>query len=86
MPDLSQDTFDGAEAIADALHNIAGCEDALLAVLDEPLARMPDRGRAAYGVLAAIRLFRQAAQAQADQLARMQGGLSPEGAGVQARH
>ena len=72
MSDASQQTFDGAEAIADALHAMAGCEDALLAVLDEPLARMPDQGRAAFGVLAAIRAFREKAAAEADRIARLQ--------------
>lgn len=72
MSDLGQQTFDGAEAISDALHAMAGCEDALLAVLDGPLSAMPDRGRAAFGVLAALRLFREKAAAEADRIARLQ--------------
>ena len=58
MHDRSQNTFDRAEEIGDALHSLAGCEDALMAVLDEPLSQTPDKGRAAYGVLQAMRLFR----------------------------
>lgn len=77
MSDASQQTFDGAEAIADALHAMAGCEDALLSVLDEPLAHWPDQGRSVYGVLAAIRMFRERAAAEAERIARMQGGLTP---------
>jgi hypothetical protein len=87
MSDARQDTFDGAEAIADALHAMAGCEDALLSVLDEPLARWPDQGRAVYGVLAAIRMFRERAAAEAQRIARMQGGLtSTAGSGTVAHH
>ena len=58
MHDRSQNTFERAEEIGDTLHSLAGCEDALLAVLDEPLSQTPDKGRAAYGVLQAMRLFR----------------------------
>lgn len=74
MRDITQEVFDGAEDMALSLHHIAGCEDALIALLDQTLAHAPDRGRSVYAQLAAIAAFRAQAAATADHLARLAAG------------
>lgn len=74
MSDIMQEVFDGAEEMALQLEHIAGVEDALLALLDGPLSREPDRGRRVYAQLAAIAGFRARAEATADRLARIVAG------------
>lgn len=74
MRDITQEVFDGAEDMALSLHHIAGCEDALVALLDGPLAALPDRGRSVYAQLAAIAAFRAQAEALAGHLARLAAG------------
>jgi hypothetical protein len=74
MSDIMQEVFDNAEELSLALHYIAGCEDALVAILDEPMARAPDKGRAVYALLASIACFRAQAAALSDRMARSVAG------------
>lgn len=77
MTSPSQEIFDHAETIGDAIDNIAGCEDALFALLEAPLADQPDKGRSVYALLVSLRAFaREAAQA-ADRVARLAGQVTP---------
>lgn len=62
--DHGQAIFEAGEELADLLAYLDGCEAALVALLDEDLARRPDQGRPVLAVLEAQRRFRMAAAAQ----------------------
>ena len=74
MRDISQEVFDGAEDLSLQLHHIAGCEDALAALLDDALAGQPDKGRCIYAQLAAIAAFRAQAAITVNSLTRLSAG------------
>lgn len=72
--DRTQFLFDTGEDLAHLLAHLEGCESALMALLDEDLARRPDMGRSVFAVLEAQARFRQSAQAHAQALTRYAAG------------
>jgi len=68
MAQLSQDAFDRAEEIGDALHFIGGCTDMLARELAELLP--PDRECSVFALLASINGFRNTAARAASEIAR----------------
>ena len=69
MSGAPQDLFERAEAIAEALNHMAGCEDALVFLLQDVLERQPGTERRVYSVIEAMGQFRAAAERQAEDLA-----------------
>lgn len=74
MSDILQEVFDSAEELSLALHHIAGCEDLLVQLLDQPLATAPDKGRSVYALLASIASFRSQAAVLSDRVAHLVAG------------
>ncbi|MGS4945717.1 hypothetical protein ACVDG3_09595 [Meridianimarinicoccus sp. RP-17] len=74
MRDQAQEVFDTAEDIADALHYLAGCEEALRLALDGRIADERRDGPAIYAVLEAMGTFRQRAHIGVDGLIRRMSG------------
>lgn len=74
MSDIMQEVFDSAEELSLSLHHIAGCEDALVGLLDDPMALAPDKGRSVYAILAAISAFREKAAVTTRHLALLASG------------
>lgn len=65
MHDPLQHVFDGAEAIATALHHQAGCEMALFDALDPVLQGDPRRAQIVWSLLDSMALHRGVAEAEA---------------------
>ena len=74
MRDREQIVFDAAEDVAAALSNLAGCEDALIAVLDGRLANEAETGAPVYAVIAAMTHFREVAAARVTVITRSVSG------------
>lgn len=62
------DLWEKTETLRDTLHRLAGLEDALHQVLDEPLAAQPDKGHAAYALIQSMAQCREDAAAIAKDL------------------
>ncbi len=68
MHDPMQTVFDGAEAIAQALHSQGGCEMALYQILDPVLAGDQRLAQMVYALIDSMALFRAEAEREAKQV------------------
>lgn len=71
MSDAMQSVFDGAEEIQHALHSQAGCEMALLELLEPVLSTDLQRAHVIYAIIDSMALFRKTASCEAERVLRI---------------